>query len=346
MISLILVIFILGLIILIHEFGHFLFSKLFGVYVYEFSIGMGKRLWFKKKGDTEYSIRAIPLGGYVSLAGEEIEDDTKVPKDKKLMAKPTWQRFLIMFAGAGFNFVLALVLLFISALIFGSVSTKPIIGTVTEEYPAYEAGLREGDLILEINDVKVKSWDAAMWEIQMSQGAELEFYIEDVNGITKTINVTPLKEENEDGTVTYKYGIGMNTKRDRGLISSATYAFNKTGSTFKLMGETIKSLFSGEVGVNELSGPVGIFTVVDQQKDAGLENIIYLIAFLSINVGVINLLPFPAFDGGRILFLIIEKIKGSPVSPKVENTIHQIGFYLLVLLILYVTCNDIFRLFQ
>ena len=262
------------------------------------------------------------------------------------MAKPTWQRFLIMFAGAGFNFVLALVLLFISALIFGSVSTKPIIGTVTEEYPAYEAGLREGDLILEINDVKVKSWDAAMWEIQMSKGAELEFYIEDVNGNTKTINVTPLKEENEDGTVTYKYGIGMNTKRDRGLISSATYAFNKTGSTFKLMGETIKSLFSGEVGVNELSGPVGIFTVVDQQKDAGLENIIYLIAFLSINVGVINLLPFPAFDGGRILFLIIEKIKGSPVSPKVENTIHQIGFYLLVLLILYVTCNDIFRLFQ
>ena len=346
MISLILFIFILGLIILIHEFGHFLFSKLFGVYVYEFSIGMGKRLWFKKKGDTEYSIRAIPLGGYVSLAGEEIEDDTKVPKDKKLMAKPTWQRFLIMFAGAGFNFVLALVLLFISALIFGSVSTKPIIGTVTEEYPSYEAGLREGDLILEINDVKVKSWDAAMWEIQMSKGAELEFYIEDVNGNTKTINVTPLKEENEDGTVTYKYGIGMNTKRDRGLISSATYAFNKTGSTFKLMGETIKSLFSGEVGVNELSGPVGIFTVVDQQKDAGLENIIYLIAFLSINVGVINLLPFPAFDGGRILFLIIEKIKGSPVSPKVENTIHQIGFYLLVLLILYVTCNDIFRLFQ
>ena len=346
MISLILFIFILGLIVLIHEFGHFLFSKLFGVYVYEFSIGMGKRLWFKKKGDTEYSIRAVPLGGYVSLAGEEIEDDIKVPKDKKLMAKPAWQRFLIMFAGAGFNFVLALVLLFISALIFGSVSTKPIVGFVTEEYPAYEAGLREGDLILEIDDVKVKSWDAAMWEIQMSGGKELEFYVEDVNGNYKTINVTPIKEEAEDGTVSYKYGIGMNTKRDRGLIPSATYAFNKMGSTFKLMGETIKSLFTGEVGVNELSGPVGIFTVVDEQKEAGIENIIYLIAFLSVNVGVINLLPFPAFDGGRILFLIIEKIKGSPVSPKVENTIHQIGFYLLLLLMLYVTCNDIFRLFK
>ncbi len=346
MISLILFIFILGIIVLVHEFGHFLFSKLFGVYVYEFSIGMGKRLWFKKKGDTEYSIRAVPLGGYVSLAGEEVEDDTKVPKDKKLQDKKVWQRFLIMFAGAGFNFVLAIVLLFISALIFGSVSTKPIIGTVMEEYPAYEAGLREGDLILEINDVKVKSWDAAMWEIQMSGGDTLEFYIEDVNGNNKTISVTPLEKENEDGSTTYTYGIGMNTKRDRGLIPSVTYAFNKMGSTFKLMGETIKSLFTGEVGVSELSGPVGIFTVVDQQKEAGIENIIYLIAFLSVNVGVINLLPFPAFDGGRILFLIIEKIKGSPVSSKVENTIHQIGFYLLLLLMLYVTCNDIFRLFK
>lgn len=346
MISLILFIFILGLIVLIHEFGHFLFAKLFGVYVYEFSIGMGKRLWFKKKGDTEYSIRAVPLGGYVSLAGEEVEDDTKISKDKKLQDKKVWQRFLIMFAGAGFNFVLALVLLFVSALIFGSVSTKPIIGLVTEDYPAYEAGLREGDLILEINNVKVKSWDAAMWEIQMSEGAELEFYIEDVNGNNKTISVTPIEEKNEDGSTTYKYGIGMNTKRDRGLIPSCVYAFNKMGSTFKLMGETIKSLFTGEVGVNELSGPVGIFTIVDQQKEAGIENIIYLIAFLSVNVGVINLLPFPAFDGGKILFLIIEKIKGSPVSAKVENTIHQIGFYLLLLLMLYVTCNDIFRLFK
>lgn len=346
MISLILFIFILGLIVLVHEFGHFLFAKLFGVYVYEFSIGMGKRLWFKKKGDTEYSIRAIPLGGYVSLAGEEVEDDKKIPKDKKLMAKPVWQRFLIMGAGAGFNFVLALVLLFFSALIFGSVSTKPIIGSVSEGYPAYDAGLRSGDLILEINDVKVKSWDAAMWEIQMSNGASLDFYIEDVNGNNKTITVTPMEEKNEDGTTTYKYGIGMNTKKERGLIPSVSYAFNKTGSTFKLMGETIKSLVTGEVGVNELSGPVGIFTVVDQQKDAGIENIIYLIAFLSVNVGVINLLPFPAFDGGRILFLIIEKIKGSPVSSKVENTIHQLGFYLLLLLMLYVTFNDIFRLFK
>ena len=344
MISLILFIFILGLIVLIHEFGHFLFAKLFDVYVYEFSIGMGKRLWFKKKGDTEYSIRAIPLGGYVSLAGEEIEDDTKIPKDKKLQAKKVWQRFLIMFAGAGFNFVLALFLLFISALIFGSVSTKPIVGSVMEGYPAEAAGLKSGNVILEVNGVKVKSWDAVMWEIQMNTGDILELYVEDNNGNNKLLKIEPLVEETEDGK-TYTYGIGMNSKRDYGIINSGIYAFNKLSSTFKLMGETIKSLFVGKVGLNELSGPIGIFTVVDQQKKAGIESIIYLIAFLSVNVGVINLIPFPAFDGGRILFLIIEKIKGSPVSSKVENTIHQIGFFLLLLLMIYVTCNDIFRLF-
>ena len=344
MISLILFIFILGLIVLIHEFGHFLFAKLFGVYVYEFSVGMGKRLWFKKKGDTEYSIRAVPLGGYVSLAGEEVEDDTKIPKDKKLQAKKVWQRFLIMFAGAGFNFVLALVLLFISALIFGSVSTKPIVGTVMEGYPAESAGLESGNVILEVNGVKVKSWDAVMWEIQMNTGDILELYVEDNNGNNKLLKIEPIVEETDDGK-TYIYGIGMNSKREYGLINSGAYAFNKLSSTFKLMGETIKSLFIGKVGLNELSGPIGIFTVVDQQKEAGLENIIYLIAFLSVNVGVINLIPFPAFDGGKILFLIIEKIKGSPVSSKVENTIHQIGFFLLLLLMIYVTFNDVFRLF-
>ena len=344
MISLILFIFILGLIVLIHEFGHFLFAKLFDVYVYEFSIGMGKRLWFKKKGDTEYSIRAIPLGGYVSLAGEEIEDDKKIPKEKKLQAKKVWQRFLIMFAGAGFNFVLALFLLFISALIFGSVSTKPIVGSVMEGYPAEAAGLKSGNVILEVNGVKVKSWDAVMWEIQMNTGDILELYVEDNNGNNKLLKIEPLVEETEDGK-TYTYGIGMNSKREYGIINSGIYAFDKLSSTFKLMGETIKSLFVGKVGLNELSGPIGIFTVVDQQKKAGIESIIYLIAFLSVNVGVINLIPFPAFDGGRILFLIIEKIKGSPVSSKVENTIHQIGFFLLLLLMIYVTCNDIFRLF-
>ena len=342
--TIILFILILSLIIVIHEFGHFLFAKLFGVHVYEFSLGMGKRIWGFKIGETEYSIRLIPLGGYVSLAGESVEVDEDVPKENRLQSKSAFERFMIMFAGAGFNFVLALVILFISALFFGSVSNKPIVGEVLEEYPAYEAGIRSDDLILEINDKQVKSWDDAMWEIQMASGKTLDFVVQRDNK-TYNISVSPIEEKVED-TTRYVYGISKNTDKEYGLAQACVYAFEKTGSTFKLMGNTIKSLFVGQVGVDELSGPIGIYTVVDNQSKAGVESILYLIAFLSVNVGVINLLPFPAFDGGRILFLIIEKIKGSPVDSKIENTIHNIGFMLLMLLMIYVTFNDVFRIIK
>lgn len=350
MLSFILFIFILGVIVLVHEFGHYLFAKIFKVYVYEFSIGMGKRLWYYKKkgGETEYSIRLIPLGGYCSLAGEEVDeaDAKKIPKNRRLQDKKVWQRFLIMFAGAGFNFVLAFVLLFVSALIFGSVTTKPVLGSVPEGLPAYEAGLRVGDTILEVDGDKVSAWDDVMWDVQMSDGSTLTFVVEDVDGNEKTVNVTPDKEETEDGTVTYKFGLGLDTTPQYGLGVSFQYAINKTGSLFRIMFETLKSLFTGQVGVTDLSGPVGIYSVVDSQAKAGVDSILYLIAFLSLNVGVINLIPLPAFDGGRILFLIIEKIKGSPVSSKVENTIHNIGFLLLIGLMILVTFSDIFKLFN
>ena len=176
--TIILFILILSLIIVIHEFGHFLFAKLFGVHVYEFSLGMGKKIWGFKKGETDYSIRLIPLGGYVSLAGESVEVDEEVPEENRLQSKTAFERFMIMFSGAGFNFVLALVILFLSALFFGSVSNKPIVGEVLEEYPAYKAGIRSDDLILEINDKEVKSWDDAMWEIQMAGGKTLDFVVE------------------------------------------------------------------------------------------------------------------------------------------------------------------------
>ena len=343
--TIILFILILSLIVVFHEFGHFLFAKLFGVHVYEFSLGMGKRLWYKKIGETEYSIRLVPLGGYVSLAGESVEVDESIDKENRLQSKSVWQRFLIMFAGPGFNFVLATFILFISAWIFGFYPNKAIVGDVKSDYPAYLAGIREGDLILEIDGKKIKSWDDAMWEIQLSNGRTLDFILKDRNNVVKNIVVSPMKVEEEDVT-RYVYGIGRTDNREYGFINSIAYAYQKTGTTFKLMGNTIKSLFVGKVGVSELSGPIGIYSVVDSQSKTGIDNILYLIAFLSINVGVINLIPFPAFDGGRILFLIIEKIKGSPVDSKIENTIHNIGFMLLILLMIYVTFNDIFRIFK
>ena len=345
--TIILFVLILGVIILVHEFGHFIFAKWAGVYVYEFSIGMGPKLFGKKdkKGETEYCIRAIPLGGFVRLAGEEVDNDENVNKDRKLYNKNFIQRFLIMFAGAMNNFILCFVLLLISAFIYGSVSLKPVVSSVSEDYPAYEAGVKEGDTILEINGDKVSSWNEVQLLIQTTKGEELDLVVEGTDRKERELTLTPEKVENEDGTISYVIGVGMGGKIEKGFVPSVKYAFETTGSLFKLMIVTVKELFTGGVAVKELSGPVGIYTLVGEQAKQGLENILYLTAFLSINVGVINLIPLPAFDGGRILFLIIEKIIRKPVPTRVENVIHNIGFFLLLALMLYVTFNDILRLF-
>lgn len=347
MINLILFLIILSVIVMVHEFGHFLFAKLSGTYVYEFSLGMGKKLFsYKpKNSETEYCIRLVPIGGFVSLAGEEVDNDDSIPQDRKMYAKTFWQRFLIMFAGPGFNFILTFIILLISALIFGSVSSKPIIGEVSPEYPAYEAGLKSGDLILSVNNKKVKTWDSALLEIQLNAGKTMKFKVQGEDGETRTISITPKKVVGDDDTVTYVYGISRQNEIEKGLGASFNYAVTKTGSLFNLMLETVKSLFTGKVGVNDLSGPVGIYTIVGEQAKAGINSLLYLTAYLSINIGVINLIPFPAFDGGRILFLIIEKLTGKTIPPKVENIIHGIGFVLLMILMFYITCHDIISLF-
>jgi len=344
--SIIIFILVLSAVIIVHEFGHFLFAKLFNVYVYEFSLGMGHKIFkYKpKKSETEYSIGILPLGGYVRLAGEEIEDDKSVPNDRKLKAKTFWQRFLIMFAGAGFNFIFAILLLFIIGITFGGTSSEAKIANIDENYPAYKEGIRNGDTILSINDVKVKTWDDAIWELTLADGEAVLLKVKDTNNNIKEVKINPIKELKDDEE-TYVYGISRSTEKIKGIGNAFKYTYEKTISLFKTMFKTLGSLFTGKVSVNDLSGPVGIYSVVDDQAKAGFENIIYLIAFLSINVGVINLIPLPAFDGGRILFLIIEKIKGSPINPKIENIIHNVGFILLMALMIYITFHDIIKLF-
>ena len=349
MITLIIFIVMLGVIILIHELGHFLFAKLFNVYVYEYSLGMGKKIFSRKpKGsETEYNIRLIPIGGFVRLAGEEGEDgDTSVPLERKLYKKNFIQRFLIFFMGPGFNFVLAFVTLLFSAFIFGSVNNSPIVGSVPENYPAYVAGVEVGDKIVSIDGEKIKTWDDILLVIQTSNGKKLLFEIEGANGEFKSITIVPDKVETDDGSVSYVFGIGKNAEKERGFLVSIKYACTKTMSLFKIMIVTVKSLFTGGVSVNDLSGPVGIYSIVGEQSKGGLENLLYLLAYLSVNVGVINLIPFPAFDGGHILFLLIEKIIRRPVPEKIEGTITAIGFILLMILMLYVTGHDIINLFN
>lgn len=337
---------ILGVIIFIHELGHFIFAKKSGIYVYEFSLGMGPRiLKFNRKNDeTDYCLRLFPIGGFVQMAGEEINDDEDVPKDKKFSNKTFFQKFMTVIAGIMMNFLLAIVLLFIVGLINGAPQNKAIVGTIDPNYPAYTSGLQDGDRILRVNGRNANTTDKLTLQLQVFQGNTIDMEVER-NGVVKTIKLTP-KEVDANGEKTYRYGFQIEDEVEYGFFPALKYAFTKTFSLIHQMIFIIWYLITGQLELGSLAGPVGIYSVVGSAAASGFVSLLYLTAYISINVGFINLLPIPAFDGGRLLFLIIEKIKGSPVDPKLENTIHTIGFFLLMALMILITYNDVIRLIK
>jgi len=346
-INLLLFVLILGIIVFVHEFGHFILAKWNGVYVYEFALGMGPKICGFKKGETEYNLRAIPIGGFCQLAGEDLDtdDDKKIPKDKRLQNKKAWQRFLIMLFGPMNNFILAVLLLFLIALIWGGTTMDPIINKIEKNSAAYEVGLKKNDKIISINKNKVETSDDMSLYLAIAPQNKKSTIVVERNNKKITFKLAP-KKIKEKGKEVYRYGIAIKNKKTKGLGNAFIYTYKKTKSIFKQMYITLAYLFTGRVKLNQLSGPVGIYSVVGEQRSAGIASLIYLTAFLSINVGVINLLPIPAFDGGHILFIIIEKIKGSPVKPELENKIHTIFLVLLMLLMVVITFNDILRLFK
>lgn len=341
LITLIAFIFILGVTVTIHEFGHFLFAKKAGIYVYEFSIGMGPRLFkFNRKNDeTDYSIRLLPIGGYVQMAGEDIEVDKNIPEDRQLQSKTWLERFLTMVAGVMFNFLLAIVVLFIVALING------VTLDATKISKSNIKGLKVGDKIVSVNGKFVNNYDKLALELSVAGNNKFTMKVKHKDNTYDTVTVKPkavyTKKHKLKG---YTYGFEIKGKHEHSILSSIKYAFTKFFSIMEQMFFTVWYLITGKISLKLLSGPVGIFSIVGTAAKTGFVSVLSLLALISVNVGFINLLPIPAFDGGHILFLIIEKIKGSKVNPKVENTIHTIFFILLMALMLYITFNDILRL--
>ena len=362
----------LTLLIFVHEFGHFITAKLSGVHVYEFALGMGpKVLGFKRKNDpTEYTLRALPIGGYCQMAGEEGEDDDSLPKDKFMCNKSKTKRVIILVAGVTMNFITAIVLLFFIGFIWGSTEQRSFIGGVEEGSPAYEAGIVAGDKVVGCNGYKVDTWDKLSVittmknkndyiEYEILHNGKVETYKlipdEYISYEDKDIQVTEentkekiLSENNwdeKDVTIGKKIGISAPTEKLTGFVASIKYAFRKFVNIVVMMLMIIWSLITGKIGIDALSGPVGMYTAVGTVAKFGVANIIYLAAYLSVNLGVLNILPFPAFDGGRVLFVGIEAITRKKVDPKVEAAFHSVGFMLLMLLMLVITCQDIFRLF-
>ena len=344
--TLIYFILVLGITVFIHELGHFIFAKKAGIYVYEFSIGMGPKIFSKKRknDETVYSLRLFPIGGFVQMAGEEVDVDENIPVEKRMQSKTWMQRLTTILAGVTFNFILAIVILFGIGLFYGSPVMTPVIESKDENYSIYKTNIQSGDEILSINGKKTDTQDMLLLHLQVLQGEKVTLEVKHEDGKKEKVTLKP-KEEKIDGEKVYKYGFSLKSESEKGFIAAIKYAFKKTYTLLKQMVFIVTYLFTGKLKLNSLSGPIGIYTIVGESAKAGLVNLVYLIAYLCINVGFINLLPFPAFDGGRALFLLIEKIKGSPVSVKVENTIHNVGFVLLMILMVFITYNDIIRIF-
>ncbi len=338
---------VLGAIIFIHELGHFIFAKKAKIHCYEFSLGMGPKIFgFNRKNDeTLYSIRLFPIGGYVKMAGED-DDGEGISKDKLLTSKTFIQRFLTICAGAMFNFILGIILLFVIGLADGSINNKTIVGISDTSYSAYEAGLREGDLILKVDNKRVRYWDDILLYFEMiDDGSTIVLEVKDIEGNTKSITIIPVLEVDGEEEI-YIYGFGAPTEKVYGFISSIKYAFSEFASSIKTMFNVVGNLVIGRLSVKSLTGPVGIYSIIDEQSSNGFLNILYLVSLLSINVGFINSLPLPAFDGGRLLLLFIEKVRGKRMNPKIENAINGVGMLLLLILMVIITIKDITVLFK
>lgn len=334
-------IFILGVTVFVHELGHFMFAKKFGVYVYEFSIGMGPRLFkFNRKNDeTDYCVRLFPIGGYVQMAGEEVEVDEKIPEQQRLQSKKWYQRLLIMVAGVMMNFLLAIVILFVVGLIKGV--------TIDARYIAKSSvdGLNVGDKIVAINNHFVNNYDKLALELALIGDKSFNMKVQHKNGDYATVKIKPEAVYEKKEIVGYDYGFQFGGKSEHSFIAALKFAFVKFFNLIEQMLFTIIYLCTGALSLKMLSGPVGIFNAVGTVSTTGFVNILFFLAIISVNVGFINLLPIPAFDGGHVLFIAIERIKGSPVNQKVENTIHTVFLVLLMVLMLFITFNDILKLF-
>lgn len=319
------------LLILVHEAGHFFAAKAVGVKVNEFALGMGPTLIKHQGKETKYSVRLLPIGGFVSMEGED--EDSEDPRAFNNKSVP--KKALVIVAGALMNFITAVILISVIAFAVGMVSN--IIEEVSEGYPAREAGLLSGDKIVEIDGNKISSWSQVTEYINLSEEAEINLVVErDGKRLALTTGVT----ENEAG----RRVIGITSRLVRSPGQSLKTGFTGTVYIAKEMLVYIKQLFTGKGSMDDLMGPVGIVTVIGDQAKLGLIYIVNLTAIISLNLAIVNMLPFPALDGGRFLILVISGITGKKISESIEAKIHLTGMVFLFGLMIYLVFHDVSRL--
>ncbi len=337
MVTILLAILIFGLIIIVHELGHFMTAKATGIKVIEFSIGMGPVLWGKKIGETFYSLRILPIGGFNKMSGMEPgeEEDPRGFNKKSVL-----QRMVVISAGSIMNFLLAVLLFIIIFGFIGVPTNSNVVGDVLEGMPAEKAGIQVGDKIIGIDGKETKSWEDLTNAIHKKSGETINIELQR-NGKILSINVIPVKDKDSDvGLI----GIIYSTEK-YGLFKSIGLGISKAFGILKLIVVGLVQMIAGEVEA-EVAGPVGIVQMIGQVATYGLSSLLSFAAILSVNLGLINILPIPALDGSRLVFLLIEGIRGKKLDIEKENFVHLIGFVLLIALLIIVTYQDLIRIFN
>ncbi|MFH2012377.1 MAG: RIP metalloprotease RseP [Pseudomonadota bacterium] len=353
MVTAISAIILLGALIFVHELGHFIAAKISGVGVLKFSLGFGPKILSRKIGETEYVLSAIPLGGYVKMIGEEPGEEKEVSEDelsKSFSNKSLLKRSGIVFAGPLFNIIFAI---FIFSVIYmmGVPILTARVGDVLENSPAYEAGIKKGEQIVAVNGKTVSRWEELTKIIQDSNGEELNIQLKK-DGILYDTRLKPklFTDKNifgEDVKV-YKIGISASdefiTERYNPFVAMVKGS-QQTWRFTELMGVTIVKLIERTVPANTMGGPILIIQMAGKQAQAGISSFLFFMAIISINLGIVNLLPIPILDGGHLFFFLIEAIIRKPLSIKFREFAQQVGLVIIILLIVFVFYNDLSRIF-
>lgn len=351
---------VLGLLIFVHEFGHFIWAKFFGVKVLKFSLGFGPKLVSRQYGETEYLISAFPLGGYVKMFGEnpgELAEECLSPGELKrsFATRPVWQRFIIVAGGPVFNLIFAMFLFFIIVWVAGL--PQPLdtttIGGVGQDTPAAEAGLLEGDTILAIDGKETAHWEDVSQYIKNSQGREVILTLQR-NDQTLDIAVAPRLETTRNifgEEVGERYLIGIARSEEViyekvGFIKSLQAGISQTWSWMYLTVMGLVKIIQKVVPASELGGPILIAKIAGERMEAGWINFLYFMGVLSVNLGILNLLPIPILDGGHLVFFSVEAILRKPLNLRTMEIMQQVGLVLLGTLMIFVFYNDLVRVFS
>ncbi|MEG0854465.1 MAG: site-2 protease family protein [Angelakisella sp.] len=354
MTTILLTILVFGLIITLHELGHFFFAKLFGVRVNEFSFGMGPKLWSRQKGETVYSIRLLPIGGYVAMEGEDpsSEDEYALRDGRAFCDKKPWQRFLVLSAGAVMNLVLGFVILLFLSSQMELMGTN-VVAKIASDAPVSQY-VQPNDRIVKVNGHSTGSYNDVIFQmvrdadgivdLEVRRGADPKAVFGRSKGEAVKLPQVPfVMTDAGEGRKTIQLDLTF-YGAPNSFFGTIHYSVNWTISVVKQVWFSLVDIVSGRYGLNEISGPVGTAVVIEQASSYGLESFLLLFAFITINVGVFNLLPIPALDGGRLFFLLIEIAFKKPVPAKYEAYINATGMILLLGFVAVVTLNDIIKL--